>query len=472
MGCARAWAGGPRALTYAAQPAACRTSNEQGCRGPEHEEHPWEHRLKVRGKALFLVHIANVGRSRRNHTREKMAAPSSAEDYKILEKVGEGAFGTVFRALNRVTGQEVALKKIRVRDIRVLPPNALRELNALRCLDHPHVVPLLGMHTHGANLVLAMPFVPCNLASVLAARDAPLPEAHAACLSRMLLEGLHAIHTQGLLHRDLKPGNLLLDASGALLIADFGQARLRPNPSSAEAASLSHAVATRWYRAPELLFGARRYDTGVDVWACGCVIAQLLTLSPLLPGDSDIDQLFTVVRFLGSPTPEVWPGVEALPDYCKIELPQDVPPRPLRSMVPLASEAALSLAEQMLRYDAARRLSPLQALRHPWICECASRVPPTPNELMPTPNELMPSPASAVSAVAAHPHSSSSKAASAAAASSAVERALAAIRFPAVQCSNPPAPPEGTDAVRAAAERVDRPSPLARSGRSELSARG
>ena len=401
-----------------------------------------------------------------------MAAPSSAEDYKILEKVGEGAFGTVFRALNRVTGQEVALKKIRVRDIRVLPPNALRELNALRCLDHPHVVPLLGMHTHGANLVLAMPFVPCNLASILAARDAPLPEAHAACLSRMLLEGLHAIHTQGLLHRDLKPGNLLLDASGALLIADFGQARLRPNPSSAEAASLSHAVATRWYRAPELLFGARRYDTGVDVWACGCVIAQLLTLSPLLPGDSDIDQLFTVVRFLGSPTPEVWPGVEALPDYCKIELPQDVPPRPLRSMVPLASEAALSLAEQMLRYDAARRLSPLHALRHPWICECASRIPPTPNELMPTPNELMPSPASAVSAVAAHPHSSSSKAASAAAASSAVERALAAIRFPAVQCSNPPAPPEGTDAVRAAAERVDRPSPLARSGRSELSARG
>ena len=467
MGCARAWAGGPRALTYAAQPAACRTSNEQGCRGPEHEGHP----LKVRGKGVVprsneqSVGSHSKARFHNEITHEKnMAAPSSAEDYKILEKVGEGAFGTVFRALNRVTGREVALKKIRVRDIRVLPPNALRELNALRCLDHPHVVPLLGMHTHGANLVLAMPFVPCNLASVLAARDAPLPEAHAACLSRMLLEGLHAIHTQGLLHRDLKPGNLLLDASGALLIADFGQARLRPNPSSAEAASLSHAVATRWYRAPELLFGARRYDTGVDVWACGCVIAQLLTLSPLLPGDSDIDQLFTVVRFLGSPSPEVWPGVEALPDYCKIELPQDVPPRPLRSMVPLASEAALSLAEQMLRYDAARRLSPLQALRHPWICECASRVPPTPNELMPPP-------ASAASAVAAHTHSSS-KAASAAAASSAVERALAAIRFPAVQCSNPPAPPEGADEVRAAAERVDRPSPPAAGASLELSARG
>ena len=200
-----------------------------------------------------------------------------ATDYKILEKVGEGAFGTVFRALDRATGQQVALKKIRVRDVRILPPNALRELNAMRCLDHPHVMPLLGMHTHGANLVLVMPFVPCNLASLLAERDAPLPEAHAACLSRMLLEGLHAIHHHGLLHRDLKPGNLLLDASGRLLIADFGQARLRPREH--DTASLSHAVATRWYRAPELLFGARRYDIGVDIWACGCVIAQLLTLS-------------------------------------------------------------------------------------------------------------------------------------------------------------------------------------------------
>jgi cell cycle related kinase len=306
-----------------------------------------------------------------------------ATDYKILEKVGEGAFGTVFRALDRATGQQVALKKIRVRDVRILPPNALRELNAMRCLDHPHVMPLLGMHTHGANLVLVMPFVPCNLASLLAERDAPLPEAHAACLSRMLLEGLHAIHHHGLLHRDLKPGNLLLDASGRLLIADFGQARLRPREH--DTASLSHAVATRWYRAPELLFGARRYDIGVDIWACGCVIAQLLTLSPLLPGDSDIDQLFTVVRFLGSPTPLIWPGVESLPDYCKIELPADIAPTPLRQMLPLASDEALSLVEQMLRYDAAKRLPPLDALGHVWVCERASRVPPTPREMLPQP---------------------------------------------------------------------------------------
>ena len=299
-------------------------------------------------------------------------AQATDRDYKILEKIGEGAFGTVYRALERATGAEVALKKIRVRDVRALPNNALRELNALRCLDHPHVVPLLGMHTHGANLVLAMPFVPCNLGSVLVARDAPLPEAYAAALSRMLLEGVSAIHAEGLLHRDIKPGNLLLAPSGVLLIADFGQARLRPSDPDA---SLSHAVATRWYRAPELLYGARRYGTGVDVWACGCVVAQLLTLSPLLPGDSDIDQLFRVVQFLGSPTPAVWPGVESLPDFCKIELPNDVPPTPLREMMPLASKPALELVEAMLRYDANARLAPRDALRHPWICTHGAAAP-------------------------------------------------------------------------------------------------
>lgn len=227
-------------------------------------------------------------------------------DYTTLAKVGEGAFGTVFRARDR-NGVEVALKRTRVRDVRELPINAVREMNALRRMSHPNVVPLLGVHTHGANLVLVMPFEPRSLASVLAERDAALSEPHAAALSRMLLCGLCAVHGEGLLHRDIKPHNLLISANGTLRLADFGQARLLPTERDA---SLSHAVASRWYRAPELLLGSRRYGAGVDLWAAGCVIAQLHTLSALLPGDSDIDQLFRVVRFLGSPSTSVWPGLE------------------------------------------------------------------------------------------------------------------------------------------------------------------
>ena len=118
-------------------------------------------------------------------------------------------------------------KRVRVPDVRSPPCSALRELNALRRLSgiSPHIVPLIGVHTHGANLVLVMPFVPCSLAAVLAARDAPLPEAQAASLARMLLSGLSAMHAEGLLHRDIKPANLLLARTGTLLIADLGQAR-------------------------------------------------------------------------------------------------------------------------------------------------------------------------------------------------------------------------------------------------------
>lgn len=285
-------------------------------------------------------------------------------------KIGEGAFGSVFRARDRESGQQLALKLLRVRNVD-LPMSAVRELNALRSLDHPHVVPLQAVRTHCATIALVMPFVPHSLASVFATRDSALPESDAGALARMLLQGVCAIHAEGLVHRDLKPANCLVDANGVLRIADFGQARLLP---SDEAASLSHAIATRWYRAPELLFGARRYGLGVDVWACGCIVAQLLTISPLLPGDSDIDQLFRVVQLLGSPTPAAWPGVEALPDYGKIELPERVPYTPLRELMPLASQPAVDLAASMLRYDACARRKPRDALDADWI-QCASRWP-------------------------------------------------------------------------------------------------
>ncbi len=185
-----------------------------------------------------------------------MRADDSAERYRSLEKVGEGAFGVVTRAIERETGREVALKRVRVPDLSTLPIPALREMLALRRVEHPNVVPLLSRYTHGANIVLVFPFLPGSLAGLLAAQSAPLPEPEAAALAYELLAGLCACHAHGIVHRDIKPANLLLCANGRLCIGDFGQSRLLPPDLDA---SLSHAVATRWYRAPELLFGARRY---------------------------------------------------------------------------------------------------------------------------------------------------------------------------------------------------------------------
>ena len=256
------------------------------------------------------------------------------------------------------------MKRVRLRDTRKLPVNALRELSVLRRLEHPNVLALLDVRTDGASLALVTPFLPASLAAVLQQRDMPLPEAHGRAYARMLLYGLAAVHAERLVHRDIKPANLLIAADGRLQIADFGQARLLPD----DGGSLSHAVATRWYRAPELLFGSRRYGAAVDLWAVGCVIAQMLRLDPILPGESDIDQIFVVATLLGTPTEARWPGVSAMPDYGKIEIPELEPAR-LEEYLPGASAAAVALVRKLLVYDPAARPTAIGLLHEPdeWL---------------------------------------------------------------------------------------------------------
>ena len=141
-----------------------------------------------------------------------------------------------------------------------------------------------------------------------------------------------------------------------------------------------HVCAYR-YRAPELLLGARRYGGGVDLWAAGCIVAQLHSLAPLLPGESDMDQLFQVVRLLGTPDAAQWPGLLELPDYRKVELPAH-PPTPLRTRLPHASASALDLIGRLLRYEPTSRVSADAALRHPWVLHPRAA---TPAELVPPP---------------------------------------------------------------------------------------
>lgn len=153
-------------------------------------------------------------------------------------------------------------------------------------------------------LTLVFEYIPLSLATVLDHID--MQEGEEKGIIHMLLQGLDALHARKIWHRDLKPANLLIRPSdGCLKIADFGQARFATLADQEE--PLSHEVATRWYRAPELLFGANRYDAGVDLWATGCIIAHIYNRAPLFPGRNDIDQIVTVFAALGSPTDETWP---------------------------------------------------------------------------------------------------------------------------------------------------------------------
>jgi cell cycle related kinase len=179
----------------------------------------------------------------------------------------------------------------------------------------------------------------------------------------MLLKGVAFCHANHIMHRDLKPANLLISSTGHLKIADFGLARVFSDDGSR---LYSHQVATRWYRAPELLYSARRYDEGVDLWAVGCIFGELLNNSPLFPGETDIQQLCCVLSVLGTPTEEVWPGMTQLPDYNKISF-TNFPSVPFERLLPDASPTAIDLLSRFLVYSSKDRLPASEALLHQYF---------------------------------------------------------------------------------------------------------
>ncbi|CAL1605857.1 unnamed protein product [Knipowitschia caucasica] len=287
------------------------------------------------------------------------------EQYSILGRIGEGAHGIVFKAKHIETGETVALKKVALRRLEDgIPNQALREIKALQEIeDNQHVVKLKAVFPHGTGFVLVFDYMLSDLSEVIRNSERPLSPAQVKGYMMMLLKGVTFLHQNNIMHRDLKPANLLISSSGYLKIADFGLARLL---SEQRERLYSHQVATRWYRAPELLYGARKYDEGVDLWAVGCIFGELLNSSPLFPGENDIEQLCCVLRVLGTPTEETWPEMVELPDYNKITF-KDNPPIPMKEIVPDSSPQALDLLSKFLVYPSKQRCSAKQALLHPYL---------------------------------------------------------------------------------------------------------
>uniref|UniRef100_A0A3P9JDA6 Cyclin-dependent kinase 20 n=1 Tax=Oryzias latipes TaxID=8090 RepID=A0A3P9JDA6_ORYLA len=290
------------------------------------------------------------------------------EQYSILGRIGEGAHGIVFKAKHVQTGETVALKKVALRKLEDgIPNQALREIKALQEIeDNQHVVKLKDVFPHGTGFVLVFNFMLSDLSEVIRNHQRHLTPAQVKGYMVMLLKGVAFLHQNNIMHRDLKPANLLISSSGHLKIADFGLARL----FSYEGRRLySHQVATRWYRAPELLYGARRYDQGVDLWAVGCIFGELLNSSPLFPGENDIEQLCCVLRVLGTPTVDSWPEMLELPDYNKITFKEN-PAIPLEEIVPDTPPQAIHLLYRFLVYPSSQRCSASEALLHPYFFSC------------------------------------------------------------------------------------------------------
>ncbi|XP_019462477.1 PREDICTED: cell division control protein 2 homolog 2 isoform X2 [Lupinus angustifolius] len=177
-----------------------------------------------------------------------------------------------------------------------------------------------------------------------------------------ILCGIAYCHSHRVLHRDLKPQNLLIDRSNnALKLADFGLARAFGIPVK----TFTHEVVTLWYRAPEILLGSRHYSTPVDVWSVGCIFAEMINQRPLFPGDSEIDELFKIFRIMGTPNEETWPGVTSLPDF-KSAFPK-WSAKDLATLVPNLEPAGLDLLKSMLCLDPSKRITARSALEHEYF---------------------------------------------------------------------------------------------------------
>eukprot|EP00741_Cyanophora_paradoxa_P005123 tig00000863_g4965.t1 len=283
------------------------------------------------------------------------------ERYAKAHKVGEGTYGNVFLATDKLTGRTVALKKIKAGDVKEgVNFTALREIKLLQELRHPNVVELLDVFSRNGSVYLVFEFLETDLDAVIRDSSLILYEADIKAYMLMLMRGVLACHDSWILHRDLKPDNLLIAPDGQLKIADFGLARMFGSPDR----NLSNQVVTRWYRAPELFFGAKKYGAAVDMWAVGCIFAELMLRVPYFPGESDIDQLAKIFAALGTPTDADWPGMRELPGYVEFE---EFRGTPFRILFKAASDQALDLLGRLLTYNPAKRITAAEALQHPYF---------------------------------------------------------------------------------------------------------
>lgn len=304
-----------------------------------------------------------------------------SDRYTKERKVGEGTYAVVYLGKQISTNKNVAIKEIKTGGFKDgLDMSAIREVKYLQEMSHENVIDLVDVYADsGKNLNLVLEFLPSDLEVIINDKSLMIVPADIKSWLLMTLRGIYHCHRNGIMHRDLKPNNLLISPTGQLKLADFGLARAFGGPNE----KFTSNVVTRWYRAPELLFGARHYAGGVDIWAAGVIFAELMLRTPYLPGKDDNDQVVVTFRALGTPTEKNWPGVSILPNYNNLVMYPPPSRQELRNRFPAATESALDLLCGMLTLDPNKRLDAGQCLTHKYFVEFPR---PTPASKLPKPS--------------------------------------------------------------------------------------
>uniref|UniRef100_A0A7S1SGU5 non-specific serine/threonine protein kinase n=1 Tax=Tetraselmis chuii TaxID=63592 RepID=A0A7S1SGU5_9CHLO len=280
--------------------------------------------------------------------------------YKVVKQLGDGTYGSVWKAVNRQTSEVVAIKKMKRKFYSWEECMALREVKSLRKLNHPCVVKLKEVIRENDELYFVFEFLDCNVYQMMKDRDKLLPESRIRNWLYQIMQGLAYIHKHGYFHRDMKPENLLV-AKDTVKIADFGLAReIRSKPPYTD------YVSTRWYRAPEVLLRSPYYNAPIDMFAMGAIMAELYTLRPLFPGSSEADEIYKICSVMGTPTPQSWPEGMRLAQNMNFRFPQ-FQATPLAKLVTNASPEAIDLMTAMCQWDPIKRPTAVQALQHPYF---------------------------------------------------------------------------------------------------------
>ncbi|KAL4659335.1 cyclin-dependent kinase 17 [Arapaima gigas] len=287
-----------------------------------------------------------------------------------------GTYATVFKGRSKLTDNLVALKEIRLEHEEGAPCTAIREVSLLKDLKHANIVTLHDIVHTDKSLMLVFEYLDKDLKQYMDDCGNIMSMHNVKIFLFQILRGLAYCHRRKVLHRDLKPQNLLINERGELKLADFGLARAKSVPTK----TYSNEVVTLWYRPPDVLLGSSEYSTQIDMWGVGCIFYEMAAGRPLFPGSTVEDELHLIFRLLGTPTEDNWPGISSIDEFKSYNFPK-YKPQPFINHAPRLDTDGIDLLLNFLKYESKKRISADESMKHSYFHSLGVRVHTLPESL-------------------------------------------------------------------------------------------